>query len=65
MRKLAFNPVTVEEIALVQDSGSHSTEAVRSGAAVISHPVKGIEHGVAGHAATLARRREYIGAAAR
>jgi hypothetical protein len=62
MCELTFNPITVEEIALIQDCGSHSAEAVSSGPAVIPHPIKGIEHGVARHAATFARRRENIAA---
>jgi hypothetical protein len=54
--KLAFNPISVEQVAFVQDRGSHGPKTVRRGAAMISHSVECIEHGVAGHALAFSRR---------
>src|SRR5712672_1513684 len=65
VRKLAFDPISVEQVGFVQDRGSDGAETVRRGAAVISHPVDGIEHGVAGHAVAFSRRREDVGTATR
>src|SRR5580704_19065830 len=63
--KLAFDPISVEQVAFVQDRGSDGPETVRRGAAMISHPVEGIEHGIAGHAVAFSGRGKDVGTAAR
>lgn len=48
MRELALDVVGIKAV-LIENGGGGMAEAVASGAVVVAHAVKGVEHGVFAH----------------